>query len=160
MRILIVSDTHRNNNTFLNLIEKIGPMDMVVHCGDAEGGEHLFSEASGCPFEIVRGNNDFFSNLPREKEFNILQYKVWLLHGHNYSVSMGYEYIRQEALEREVDIVMCGHTHRPVVLHEERFTIVNPGSLSYPRQENRKPSYVLMEIDSDGKAHYTVNYLT
>lgn len=159
MKILIVSDTHRKNDSFLKVVEKVGPLDMVVHCGDAEGSEYLISKAVECPVEIVQGNNDFFSALPREKEFQIAQYKVWLTHGHHYYISMGYEHIKQEAKEREIDIVMCGHTHRPVVIQEEGITIINPGSMSYPRQENRKPSYVLMEIDKDGEAHYTINYL-
>ena len=36
---------------------------------------------------------------------------------------------------------------------------VNPGSLTYPRQENRKPSYIIMELDREGKVHFTINYL-
>ena len=38
-------------------------------------------------------------------------------------------------------------------------TVLNPGSLSFPRQDGRRPSYMLMEIDREGEAHYTVNYL-
>jgi predicted phosphodiesterase len=36
---------------------------------------------------------------------------------------------------------------------------INPGSLSYPRQEGRRPSFVIMEIDKNSEAHFTVNYL-
>lgn len=160
MKILIVSDTHRNNANFLKVVEKTAPLDMVVHCGDVEGSELLISEASGCPVEMVQGNNDFFSDLPREKEFMLGQYKVWLTHGHNYYVSMNNEMIKQEARMRDVDIVMCGHTHKPLVDIGEEVTLVNPGSLSYPRQDNRKPSFIIMEIDKEGGAHYTINYLS
>ena len=72
---------------------------------------------------------------------------------------MNYETIKNEALDRGVDIVMCGHTHRPVVETDGNLTIINPGSLSYPRQENRRPSYVIMELDKDDKPHYTLRYL-
>lgn len=159
MKILIVSDTHRNNANFLKVVERTRPLDMVVHCGDIEGSELLISRAAGCPVEMVRGNNDFFSELPKEKEFMIGQYKVWLTHGHNYYIYMNHEMIKREAREREVDIVMCGHTHRPVVDIGNDLTLINPGSISYPRQGNRKPSYIIMEIDSAGGAHYTINYL-
>lgn len=159
MKILIVSDTHRYNMNFIKVVEKTGPYDMVVHCGDVEGSELVISEAAGCPVEMVQGNNDFFSDLPKEKEFTIGQYKVWLTHGHNYYISMNSELIKQEARSREVDIVMCGHTHKPVVDVGNDLTLINPGSISYPRQENRKPSYVIMEIDRMGEAHYTVNYV-
>ena len=159
MKILIVSDTHRNNTNFLKVVERIGPLDMVIHCGDVEGSELLISKAAGCPVAIVQGNNDFFSELPKEKEFMIGQYKVWLTHGHNYYIAMNHEKIKREAREREVDIVMCGHTHKPVVDIGNDLTLINPGSISYPRQENRKPSYIIMEIDSAGEAHYTINYV-
>ncbi len=159
MKILIVSDTHRNNTNFLKVVEKTAPVDLIVHCGDVEGSEVLISRAAGCPVEIVQGNNDFFSDLPREKEFTIGGYKVWLTHGHNYYIAMNNEIIKEEARNRNVDIVMCGHTHKPVVEIGNDITLINPGSLSYPRQENHRPSYVLMEIDREGEAHYTINYL-
>lgn len=159
MRVLIVSDTHRQNNNYLKVLERVRPIDMVVHCGDAEGSEYLICESAGCPVEIVAGNNDFFSNLPRESEFEIGNYRVWLTHGHNYYVSMGNETIKKEAVSRGADIVMYGHSHKPVVDIEKGIIAVNPGSLTYPRQEGRRPSYVLMEIDREGKAHFTINYL-
>lgn len=159
MRILVVSDTHRNNANYLKVIERTGPLDMVIHCGDVEGSELVISEAAGCSVEMVQGNNDFFSRLPKEKEFMIGQYKVWLTHGHNYYIAMNSEMIKREARDREADIVMCGHTHKPVVDIGSDLTLINPGSISYPRQENRKPSYILMEIDNAGEAHYAINYL-
>lgn len=159
MRVLIVSDTHRRNENFMTALERVSPVDMVIHCGDAEGGEYLISGAAGCPVEIVLGNNDFFSNLPREREFQIGKYKVWLVHGHNYYVSMSNEYLKEEAVCKGVDIVMYGHTHKPVIDQEDYVTAINPGSLTYPRQEGKRPSFVLMELDSLGEAHFTLNYL-
>ena len=159
MKILVVSDTHRRDENFLHVMDKIGPVDMVVHCGDVEGSERLIEKAAGCPVYMVRGNNDFISPMPRETEFMIGNYKVWLTHGHNYCVYMNYETIKQEARDREVDIVMCGHTHKPVIDIGRNLTLLNPGSMSYPRQEGRRPSYIIIEIDREGKAHYTINFL-
>ena len=45
MRVLIVSDTHRRNETYLQVLEKITPIDMVVHCGDIEVSEYLIAES-------------------------------------------------------------------------------------------------------------------
>ncbi len=158
MKVLIVSDTHKKNDTYLNLL-KLHKPDMVIHCGDAEGAEYLLTEAADCPVHIVLGNNDFFSSLPRELELEIGKYKVWVTHGHNYYVSMGNETIKREAVARGMDIVCYGHTHRPVVDRDDDIIAVNPGSLSYPRQENRRPSYVIMEIDKKEAVHFTVAYL-
>lgn len=106
MKILIVSDTHRRNENYIRVLERVAPVDMVIHCGDIEGSEYLIAECAGCPVQMVMGNNDFFSDLPREKEFMVGKYKVWLTHGHNYYVSMGNETIKKEARSRGVDIVM------------------------------------------------------
>ena len=159
MRVLIVSDTHRDNDNYFKLIEKLKDIDMVIHCGDAEGSEYAISEAAGCETHIVMGNNDFFSDLPREIETEIGGYRVLITHGHTYCVSMGSERIKEEALLRGFDIVMFGHTHKPLVDIDKDVIAVNPGSLSYPRQDGRKPSYMIMEIDRNGEAHFTVNYL-
>ncbi len=93
----------------------------------------------------MRGNNDFFSELPREEEFDIGKYHAFITHGHYYYVSMGCETIIEEGRSRGADIVMFGHTHRP--FFEKDGLTLNPGSLSYPRQEGRKGSYMIMEMD-------------
>ncbi len=158
MKVLVVSDTHRKNENYFRVVELEKP-DMVIHCGDAEGSEYALTEAADCPVYIVLGNNDFFSRLPREIELDIGPYKVWVTHGHNYYVSMGNEHIRREALVKGVDVVLYGHTHRPVVDRSGKVTAVNPGSLSYPRQEGRRPSYVLMELGEKNKLQFQIKYL-
>lgn len=161
MKILIVSDTHRKDDNLKKVIEKTAPLDMLIHLGDAEGSEMKIAGwvNEGCDLEMVLGNNDFFSNLDREKELKIGVYQVLLTHGHYYNVSLGTERLAQEARDRGIDIVMYGHTHRPFYEVQDGITILNPGSLSYPRQDGRKPSFMIMEIDGQGKAHYTLNFL-
>ena len=152
MKILIVSDTHRRDGNLRAIIEKQSPFDMLIHLGDTEGSEIYFKEwvnNDNCVIHVVRGNNDFFSDLPREKEFQIGKYKVLLVHGNTYGVSMGNQELKQEARDRGVDIVMYGHTHKPVVDQDRDIIAVNPGSLTYPRQEGRSPSYIVMTI-TDG----------
>ena len=158
MKILIVSDTHKKNDNYFKVLEMHKP-DMVIHCGDAEGSEYALTEAADCPVQIVLGNNDFFSELPRELEFNVGSYKVWVTHGHNYYVSVGNETIKKEAVLKGADIVVYGHTHKPVVDRDDNVIAVNPGSLSYPRQEGHRPSYAIMEIDRFGEVHFTIAYL-
>lgn len=159
MRILIVSDTHRENKNFFRVLEKLQPLDMIIHCGDVEGSEYALTRAIECPVKMVAGNNDYFNSLPRELEFNIGKYKVLLVHGHNYYVYMGPEILKEEARSRGVDIVMFGHTHKPYLDIENDLITLNPGSLSYPRQDGRKPSYMIMELDKAGEAHFTIAYL-
>lgn len=159
MKILIVSDTHRNSDNFFKALDIEGHIDRVIHAGDVEGEEYFYYKEAGCPVEIVGGNNDYFSDLPREKEFSIGKYNVFLTHGHYYHVALGYEYLVEEGISRDVDIVIFGHTHRPVVEYVDGLTIINPGSLTYPRQQGRRPSYVIMDINASGEASYEIKYL-
>ena len=158
MKVLIVSDTHKKNENYFYVLEKEKP-DLVIHCGDAEGSEYALTKAADCPVEIVLGNNDFFSELPRELMLDIGPYKVWVVHGHNYYVSMGNENLKREAVERGADIVFYGHTHRPVIDMDDDVIAVNPGSLSYPRQEGRRPSYAIMEMDDRDELQFSLHYV-
>lgn len=158
MKVLIVSDTHRSNANYFKVVEMHKP-DMVVHCGDVEGSEYALSQAAGCDVHMVSGNNDFFSSLPKEVEFTVGKYKCFATHGHYYHVSTGPEVLIEEAKSRGVDIAMYGHTHKPEVRREDGVIVVNPGSLSYPRQEGRRPSYIIMEIDRFDEVHFTIAYL-
>ena len=159
MKVLIVSDTHRRHGNLETVLENVGKMDLLIHLGDAEGEEDYIEAIAGCPVEIIAGNNDFFSNLDKEKVILLGKYKVLLTHGHYYNVTVGVERLKEEARERGIDIAMFGHTHRPYLEIGNELVILNPGSISFPRQEGRKPSYILTEIDDRGEAHFTINYL-
>lgn len=159
MKILIVSDTHGHERNLKKVIEKVGQTDLFIHLGDIEGHEDYIEALADCPVHMVSGNNDFFSDLPREEEFQLGRYRVLITHGHYYGVSVGTDRLKEEVRSRNIDIVMYGHTHRPEIDIDDHVTVLNPGSLSYPRQWGRKPSYMLMEIDREGEAHYTINYI-
>lgn len=160
MRILIVSDTHKKHNNLEKVLRREAPLDLLIHLGDAEGYEEYIAELAGCPLEIVSGNSDFFSMLPKEKEIQIGNYNVLITHGHYYYITTGLEDIKKEAYGRNMDIVMFGHTHRPLVDYGKHVIAINPGSISCPRQEGKKPSYIMMEIDKNGKLKFTINYIS
>ena len=138
MRVLIVSDTHGRHTSLDRALKEAGDIDMFIHLGDVEGEKHM-----------IRGNNDFFSYLPAEEEFWIGKKKVFITHGHSYYVSMETEQIREEGAARNADIIMFGHTHRPYFEERDGITVLNPGSLSFPRQEGRRGSYMILETDGE-----------
>ena len=161
MKILVVSDTHRKDDNLKLVLSEECPLDMLIHLGDAEGSEHFIPDWVNpeCRMEIVLGNNDFFSRLDREREIDIAGHKAFITHGHYYGVSMGPEGLVDEAKSRGCDIAMYGHTHRPFLDVIDGVTVLNPGSLSYPRQEGRRPSYMIIHVDADGKMDYQQKYL-
>ncbi|HHU75114.1 MAG TPA: metallophosphoesterase [Clostridiales bacterium] len=159
MKILIVSDTHGKNDNYKEVLKRVSPIDLVIHLGDFEGGVDYIRSITPCPIELVSGNNDFFYRLPKEKILNIGKYKVMLSHGHRYGVNFNTNHIRETAIINNVDIVMFGHTHVPMINLSGDVWIVNPGSLAYPRQEERIPTFIIMDFDDHGDAHFTLNYL-
>lgn len=161
MKILVVSDTHRKDGNLQFVIEQEKPFDMLIHLGDAEGSEQWIPEwaGPGCMMAMVLGNNDFFSRLERELELELGPHRALLTHGHYYGVSMGPEGLAEEAKSRGCDIAMYGHTHRPFLDMIDGVTVLNPGSLSYPRQEGRRPSYMIITLSDDGRLHYDQRYL-
>ncbi len=158
-KYLIISDTHGKDQNFYDVLDIEEPLDGIIHCGDFEGSEGKFALAANCPVYFVAGNNDFFSNLKRELEFELDGHTFLVTHGHNFYVSFGVEEIKNEAISRGADIVIFGHTHRPLAKYFDGIYFFNPGSLSYPRQEGRRPSYLILSIHEDGELSYEVKYL-
>lgn len=161
MKVLIVSDTHRKDQNLKLALEREMPIDMLIHLGDSEGSEHLFQTwlPSSTRFVAVKGNNDFFSALDSERELRIGRHKCLLTHGHYYNVSLDTELLRQEAVARGCDVAMFGHTHRPLIESRGGVTLLNPGSISYPRQAGRQCTYLLMEETAGEETRYTLKHL-
>lgn len=156
MKILIVSDTHGRHSNLLHTIEKVRPIDLMIHLGDIIGNEDYIKQIAPCKVEMVAGNNDFFSDVPKEKIIKIGNYTVMLTHGHG--VYYGINQIKEAARKNQAEIVMFGHTHVPMINLSDDIWVINPGSISLPRQSGGAPTFIIMDIDSDGKAHFTLNY--
>lgn len=158
-KYLIVSDTHGRDDNFYDVLDIEEPLNGIIHCGDFEGSEGKYALAANCPVYFVAGNNDFFSSLSRELEFELEGHTFFVTHGHNYMVSMDLEYIRSEGIARGADIICFGHTHKPVAKNVDGVYVFNPGSLSYPRQEGRRPSYIVLSVNDDHELEYEIKYL-
>lgn len=156
MKILIMSDTHGFNESMWDVLKEEKPYDMVVHCGDLEGAEEELRSRVNCELHMVSGNNDFSVGLSRVDVFRIGRYKVLLVHGHKYRIYGDLTPLYYLARENEADIVMFGHLHVPIVRQEGGVTLLNPGSLTYPRQSDHQRTYIVMTIDENKEAHYEV----
>lgn len=159
MKILIVSDTHRYLGTLEEALAIEEPIDMLIHLGDVERQMADIMQMVDCPVHMIAGNNDFLSGLPNEEEFEIGKYKVFITHGHSYLVNITEERLQEIARILEADIVMYGHTHVPSLTIEDDLITLNPGSLTFPRQSGREPSYMVMTLDEEGEASFEIRYL-
>lgn len=159
MKVLLVSDSHGRNQNMEKVIRKVSPIDLLIHLGDLEGSEGYLEAIAPCPVEMVAGNNDFFSRLPRERIIQLGNHKIFLTHGHNHYVNYGNDRLREAARQNGCDYVFFGHIHRPVYDIDEEITVVNPGSISLPRQDNRRPSYAIIDIGRKGELQITICYI-
>ena len=150
-KILLLSDNHRK----LDYVEKIlrlhPDISMCIHLGDSEGEAEIQELLpKGCEEYFVQGNNDFFSYLPKEVEIRIGKERCFLTHGHLYGVNFGLERLSEEARDRNCSMAFFGHTHKPCNKVVNGVHCINPGSVSFPRQEDRRPSYSLLFLDKKG----------
>lgn len=160
MKILIVSDTHGREENLEKAVLREAPFDLLIHCGDVEGREFIIEAMAECPCYIVAGNNDFFSDLPYEEQLMLANKKVLVTHGHSYGISAhDYDHLAERAQERGFQVVLFGHIHRPVIEENEGVLLINPGSLEFPRQKGRQPSYAVMRIDTLNAIHVDFQYL-
>ena len=163
LRILIMSDSHgRNENVELaieQVREEIGEFQMLIHLGDV-GDAREIESLDGVPCYIVRGNTDYDAKLLNANVIEAGGHRIFATHGHLYQVDMRLDLLRFAALENDCDIAMYGHTHVPYLEEDpDDVTILNPGSISKPRQADRRYTYMVMEIDDEDEVTYELRYV-
>ena len=133
-RVLVVSDSHGFEGNLKKVVEKVGNIDAFIHLGDFESGRKRILDMFDCDVYMVPGNNDYASDLEKDKIVEIENYRFFLTHGHKYGVYYGTQGLLDKAIENNCNIVLFGHTHIPVVKYLSDITFANPGSISLPRQ--------------------------
>ena len=143
MELLVVSDTHGRADRLAEVLQRTRAHTLLF-LGD--GLRDLYVVPSEVTVRAVRGNCDFFSHedapLSRVEDFG--KYRVFLTHGHAYSVKSSLSAAITAAAAAGADVLLYGHTHRPLektvlageVLSdgsvlEKDLLVVCPGSLGY-----------------------------
>ncbi len=150
MKALVISDSHGRDSYIERAIMKQYPIDRLIHLGDLESSESYLQTIATCPVEIVAGNCDPFSRLPKFKVITFGRHQIFMTHGHLFDVRMGTERLVREARKLGCDYALFGHTHLPYYNEEHGVMVINPGSIALPKQQDHKSSYVLLETDDAG----------
>lgn len=151
---LIFSDSHGRNENMLNVIAHYPEVDAIFHLGDIEGGASTLRQAVNCAVCIVRGNCDFTPELPETRIVDFWGKKIAMCHGHRHLYCGGTDVLKYWGQEQGADIVMFGHTHVPYLEQGGTLTLLNPGSISKPRQSTKIPTFTVMDMDNDGQLHF------
>ena len=160
-KILVVSDNHRKLDNIYQLLEENPDISYFIHLGDSEGSEDAIRThlPKGCESYFVQGNNDFFAYLPKEIEMRLGKERLFLTHGHLYGVGFDLQGLADEARARNCSMALFGHTHRPFSRMVNGVLCINPGSINFPRQDNRKPSYAMFYLDKKGNLRTEAKYI-
>lgn len=162
IKVLVISDTHRNVRKINDVMKREKQVDLVLHMGDLEGHGEYIRQVTKCPLEAVRGNCDYDGEFRIDNLIEVGGHMIFMTHGHRYGVDYGLYELEDMARGCGADIAMYGHTHQPYFEKmEDGFVILNPGSLGSPRQNPRRPSYMIMEVDTEtGVVKYYQQYLS
>lgn len=143
-RIAVFSDTHNMFSRLPLALERVGKVDQLFHLGDfAIDAERIAHELGDVPFFSVKGNNDTGSVYPRVRIERVEDVWIMLVHGDVYHTL--YQLI-DKARENRCSAVLFGHTHVPLLQADGELLVVNPGSMSLPRQGSR-PSCAVLEVE-------------
>ena len=160
-KILVVSDNHRKLDNIYQLLEENPDISYFIHLGDSEGSEDAIRThlPKGCESYFVQGNNDFFAYLPKEAEIRLGKERLFLTHGHLYGVNFDLQRLADEAKDRNCSMALFGHTHKPCQRTVNGVLCINPGSISFPRQDNRRQSYAMFYLDKKGNLRTELRYI-
>ena len=122
-RIDIISDTHGRLSAVL--LDELEGADLILHAGDLTSESDYFELATIAPIKAVLGNNDYFYDYGPD----VRSTATFTYEGLRFAMT----HYRENLPAGAIDVAVCGHTHRPVVLRRGRGLLVNPGSPTYPR---------------------------
>lgn len=143
MRILVFSDSHRDIDSCAKVIDNIVGVDMVLHAGDhISDAKELCRRFPHIAFEYVPGNCDFSA----EDSDVIVEAggkKIFLTHGHGYSVKYDetYSELLRKAESLGCDCAVFGHTHISLCDPRKKVLLLNPGSI-------KNGTYGVIEIEN------------
>lgn len=117
-RIVILSDTHGLLRP--QVLDRLSQADAIIHGGDINTQAIVDILQNLAPLHIVRGNNDkeWAEGLPHSLTFTIEGVRFFLVHNKR-DVPAGLS---------NVDVVVCGHSHKYTCEERAGVLWLNPGS--------------------------------
>lgn len=128
------------------LFEALRGVDLILHAGDIDGAETLEALRTIAPVEAVRGDHDRDHSLPLSLELEVNGRRFVLVHGNRsrlleepqtflWTVSLGHFHPHRRLAawlrrrHRNAEVIVFGHTHRPLIDTSEGRLVFNPGGV-------------------------------
>ena len=142
----VISDTHGLLRPDVHTA--LAGVELILHAGDVGGDEILIELGLIAPVRAVYGNTDAPDQpgLASSIDMAVDGVSIHVSHGHEVGSPTP-----QKLLERyAADVVVYGHTHRPLVARASDRLVLNPGAAG-PRRFDIMPSVARLTI-ADGRA--------
>lgn len=154
MQVAFVSDSHGSLDDFKIFMDQVKDADKIVHLGDVlyhgprnplPGGYNPKELAeiikNDDRFVILKGNCDSeVDQTVTEKPINESEMLIgidhntfYFHHGHRFSE----EEMVEKAKDYEANVVVYGHSHKKVLKNIDGILVVNPGSLTLPKDGSK-----------------------
>ncbi|KAK44603.1 phosphodiesterase [Caballeronia jiangsuensis] len=140
MRVGLISDTH--NLVRPEALDALRGCAHIVHAGDICKRDVLDALASLASLTVVRGNNDVGDDVARLPEHARIELDGATIH-------VVHDIADVPKQLDGIDVVVTGHSHKPLIERRNGVLFVNPGSAG-PRRFKLPITLALLDID-DGK---------
>jgi uncharacterized protein len=145
VRLGVISDTHGVlPEEVFDAFERV---DHILHAGDVGDADILVQLSALAPVSAVYGNTDGFDvrgTLSQVAKLELDGFLITVTHGDQLGIPTP---AGLHAAFPEAEIIVFGHTHRPVLeLVDRTVTVMNPGSASVPPADIA-PSVGIMELE-------------
>jgi uncharacterized protein len=153
MRIGVISDTHGRLRP--DVFTHFAGVDLIVHAGDVGPPGILDDLGAIAPVLAVWGNTDDFTIrhlVPEVVDQEVAGLRLVVEHGHQHGSP------DPALLTRAypgADVIVYGHTHRPLIERRADALVINPGSAGAARF-GLAPSVVLLKVMPDGAPEATL----
>ena len=146
----LISDTHGLLRPGIH--DALGGVELILHAGDVGGSSILDELRLIAPVLAVFGNTDAAGepDLAEEILMNVDGMSLHVSHGHE----VGSPTPARLATRYDADVVVYGHTPRPLVTRLNGRLFVNPGAAG-PKRFNLAPSVARLAI-SGGNAEVEI----
>jgi len=148
--VIVISDTHipeRAPTLSRDLVGHLVHADVILHCGDFTSTKVYEELRAIAETYAVAGNCDTYelaSRLPEKRIVEVNGKKIGMTHGSGGPHGL-LDRVKRRFAGEEVDVVLFGHSHIPMIERSNGVVYANPGSPT-DRYSAPHPTYLKLEI--------------
>jgi putative phosphoesterase len=138
----LVSDTHSLVRP--EIYDALEGVELILHAGDVGGPSVIAELATVAPVRAVFGNTDVPGEpgLAESLDLKIDGVTIHVSHGHEVGGPTPEKLLKRYS----ADVIVFGHTHKPLIEQVGKRIVVNPGAAG-PRRFSLNPSVARMTVN-------------